>query len=270
MTGPVTGLVTGPVTGLDTGPAVLAALLAGLAVALVVPRRRARLPSRLPDHGLTLEPGPGRATAATRAGRPDRRHRVVLVAGGAGLGALALVGLPWGAVVGPVLAVLAGLVAARTEPASLRRRRERVRADLPHVVDLLAAVLTVGLAPETALARVCAAVDGPVVEELDRVRHRLALGVDPLVAWSELGRHPQLGPLGRCVARSVDGGASVADAMGRLAEDLRLDLRAEVESRARSVGVKAAVPLGVCLLPAFVLVGVTPLVAGLLPVLVGR
>jgi hypothetical protein len=43
-----------------------------------------------------------------------------------------------------------------------------------------------------------------------------------------------------------------------------------VESRARAVGVKAAVPLGVCLLPAFVLVGVVPLVAGAVGVLAGR
>ena len=50
--------------------------------------------------------------------------------------------------------------------------------------------------------------------------------------------------------------------MARLAEDLRRAARADVETRARAVGVKAAVPLGVCLLPAFVLVGVVPLVAG--------
>jgi len=37
-----------------------------------------------------------------------------------------------------------------------------------------------------------------------------------------------------------------------------------VEERARAVGVKAAVPLGVCLLPSFLLIGVVPLVAGLL------
>jgi hypothetical protein len=54
----------------------------------------------------------------------------------------------------------------------------------------------------------------------------------------------------------------VADAMARLAGDLRRDARARVEGRARAVGVKAAVPLGLCMLPAFVLLGVVPLVAG--------
>ena len=50
----------------------------------------------------------------------------------------------------------------------------------------------------------------------------------------------------------------------RLAADLAGRARAETEERARAVGVKAAIPLGVCLLPAFVLVGIVPLVAGLL------
>jgi hypothetical protein len=55
--------------------------------------------------------------------------------------------------------------------------------------------------------------------------------------------------------------------MLRLSDDLRRQVRAEVESRARAVGVKAALPLGTCLLPAFVLVGVVPLVAGSVSVL---
>ena len=66
--------------------------------------------------------------------------------------------------------------------------------------------------------------------------------------------------------RAAESGASVADAMARLADDLRLSSRAAVEARARAVGVRAALPLGVCLLPAFVLLGVVPLVAGSLSV----
>ena len=39
--------------------------------------------------------------------------------------------------------------------------------------------------------------------------------------------------------------------------------RGETEDRARRVGVQAAVPLGLCLLPAFVLLGIVPWVAGM-------
>ena len=55
--------------------------------------------------------------------------------------------------------------------------------------------------------------------------------------------------------------------MSRLADDLAAARAAEVEERARAVGVKAALPLGLCLLPAFVLIGIVPLVAALLSTL---
>ncbi|WP_278257626.1 hypothetical protein [Nocardioides convexus] len=39
--------------------------------------------------------------------------------------------------------------------------------------------------------------------------------------------------------------------------------RAEVEDRARAVGVRAAVPLGLCLLPSFLVLGIVPLAVSL-------
>ncbi len=59
-------------------------------------------------------------------------------------------------------------------------------------------------------------------------------------------------------------GAPVVAAVERLADELARTARAETEERARAVGVKAAVPLGLCLLPAFVLIGIVPLVVALL------
>ena len=56
----------------------------------------------------------------------------------------------------------------------------------------------------------------------------------------------------------------MTDEMARLADELDRRTRARVEERARAVGVNAAVPLGICLLPSFLLIGVLPLVAGLL------
>ena len=47
------------------------------------------------------------------------------------------------------------------------------------------------------------------------------------------------------------------------AAELAARARADVEDRARRVGVRAAVPLGLCLLPAFLLIGIVPVVAGL-------
>ena len=248
------------------GWTVLAAGAAALAAAALLPGAPPRtLPAQVPHRGT------GRVAADThhreRGLPPPARW---LAAAGAGLGVVVLVGHMPGAVAGAVAAVLAWVLTGRMEAPAARRRRAALTRALPHVVDLLAACLAVGLAPSAAVRQVVRAVGGPVGEELGQVLSRLDFGVDPVTAWRDLGRHPELGVLGRTLARSVESGASVAEAMSRLAEDLRRDGRARVEATARTVGVQAAVPLGVCLLPAFVLVGVVPLVVGSLPLVLGR
>ncbi|MGZ4457537.1 MAG: type II secretion system F family protein [Nocardioidaceae bacterium] len=215
-----------------------------------------------------------RPAVPASAGRPARRAdtprlRVLLSVGAAAAGLL-LVGGVAGMVVGAGVGVLCWRATAGLEPPAVRRRRERLEADLPLVVDLMASAMAAGAAPSAAVAAVVSAVDGPTAEELAALHARLVLGADPVTAWRDLGADPQLGPLGRCVARAVESGASLADALHRLAEDLRASRRAEVEGRARSVGVKAAAPLGLCLLPAFVLTGVVPLVAASVRLFTGR
>jgi Flp pilus assembly protein TadB len=185
-------------------------------------------------------------------------------------GALFFVGGGAGAIAGFIAGAVCWWATGRLEPPAVRRRRERLAAAVPSAVDLLAACLAVGLSPAAALEQITEAVDPPLSDELAELTARLRMGVDAVTVWRDLARHPQLGGLGRAVSRAVESGASVADAMLRLADDLRRRHRAEVENRARAVGVKAALPLGVCLLPAFVLVGVVPLVAGSVSVLLGR
>ena len=88
--------------------------------------------------------------------------------------------------------------------------------------------------------------------------------MDPAQVWASLDGDPALAPLGRTMGRAQATGAPVVPAIERLADDLARRAREDVEERARAVGVKAALPLGLCLLPAFLLVGIVPLVAGLL------
>ncbi|WP_243060156.1 type II secretion system F family protein [Nocardioides sp. SR21] len=182
----------------------------------------------------------------------------------AGLGALVFVGGRAGPLVAIAAAAGAWAVIGRAEPTEVRRRREAVRRDLPHVVELFAATLRSGAAPDAGIGLVCAALPGPATERLSGVAARLELGLDPVQVWSGLADDPQLGRLGRALARAQQTGAPVVAAVERLADDLARAARAETEDRARAVGVKAAVPLGLCLLPAFVLIGIVPLVVALL------
>jgi Flp pilus assembly protein TadB len=185
----------------------------------------------------------------------------------AGLGGALVVGGRVAPVVGVVAAVAAWVVIGRAEPPEARRAREEVRRDLPHVVDLFAATLRAGAAPGDGVAVVCAALPGAATARLGGVCARLSLGVDPALVWQSLADDPELAPLGRTLARAHATGASVVPSVERLADDLARRARGDVEDRARAVGVKAALPLGLCLLPAFILVGIVPLVAGLIATL---
>jgi Flp pilus assembly protein TadB len=244
------------------------AVLSGLAAGLLMPsglrpqgdrRRLVELSGRSsghphPDGGPAgLDPSEG-ADAAIRVRAP--------AAAAAGGGVALFVGGWLGAALGMLTTLVVWRTIGRMEPVSARRRREHLTRSLPHAVDLLASSLAVGASPTTAVEQVATAIDPPLREELTLVASRLALGADPIRVWSEVGRHPQLGALGRSLVRAIDSGASVSSAMHRLAEDLRRTARTDVESRARAVGVKAAAPLGLCLLPAFILIGIVPLVAG--------
>nr|WP_246416237.1 type II secretion system F family protein [Nocardioides luti] len=207
------------------------------------------------------------AESADVAGRGWMLRFRLLWCGCAGLGAALFVGGGAAPAVGLVAAVLTWVVIGRAEPPAVRRRREQVRRDLPHVVDLLAAALRAGAAPDAAVTVVCAALPGPAASRLASVSARLALGLEPVRVWESLADDPELAPLGRTLARAQASGASVVPSVERLADDLARQARADVEERARAVGVKAALPLGLCLLPAFLLVGIVPLVVGLLSTL---
>ena len=150
------------------------------------------------------------------------------------------------------------------ESSEERRAAAQARTDLPYLVGLAADAVRAGSDPTRALRHAADALPGPTADRLLARTHALALGADPAAVWRELAHDPALAPLGRALARAHESGTPVADAVARLAVRSAEQARAEVEDRARRVGVRAAVPLGLCLLPSFVVLGIVPLAAALL------
>ena len=233
---------------------VLAAVLAGVAVLLVLPSRATLRLDR-----------PASPRLPARPARPARWRPVLCLLAGCGAGLF--VGGPVGVVAAPLAAAAAWIALARSEPVAVRRERDAGARELPHVVDLFACALRSGAAPQAALAAVVLACPGATARRLDGALARLRMGVDPLLVWGGLADDDVLATLGQTLARAETSGSSVADAVERLADELERTSLAAVEDRARAVGVKAAVPLGLCLLPAFMLIGIVPTVAGLLTTL---
>ena len=83
-------------------------------------------------------------------------------------------------------------------------------------------------------------------------------------AWSELADDEVWGPVARDVARSARSGTSLVEVLYVHADEARLARREVTLQRARTAGVRSVVPLMACFLPAFILVGVVPIIAGLL------
>jgi len=219
----------------------------------------------LPDDGARRRLGrlfPLPASPMTDGRGRDARMRWA-AAGLAGLACALLVGGPVGWVAGALVVLGCHRILARLEPRAVRLRRARIITDLPMAIDLLAACLRGGGAWHESVEAVADAVGGPLGTELARVAARIRLGADPAEEWLGLAADPVLAPLGRAAARAAIGGAPVAATLSRLARDQRRTARAAASARARTAGVRAVAPLGLCFLPAFVLLGIVPAVAGI-------
>jgi Flp pilus assembly protein TadB len=183
------------------------------------------------------------------------------------LGAILLVGVPAGILVGAAVGLGVRLVVPRLQSETDRRREHLVARQAPLVVDLLAACLASGAAVEDALEASARAVGEPTSDLLLTATAALRLGADPLAVWRTVGQLDQLGGLARAAARSHETGAPLAELLPRVADDVRSRYRAQVEARTRTAGVRLMAPLGIAFLPAFVLLGVVPVVASWVGVL---
>lgn len=227
-------------------PAALAALSAFL---ILLPSGRPPLPVREPRPVTPADTG------------WLRRLRPVLAAL-AVAGGWSLLGGIAGLAAGSVAAAWAWRVLGSGDGPAARKRRAQLEEELPLAVHLLGACLRAGAAVGPALATVGASLPGAVAEEFAAIGARLDLGADPVEVWSEVAEGGPLAPLGQALLRSHSSGASVTTVVDRLCTDLRAERRSRTGARARTVEVRASVPLGVCLLPAFLLLGVVPMSVG--------
>jgi pilus assembly protein TadC len=165
-----------------------------------------------------------------------------------------------------------GIAVVATYGIRRRQRRGRARAtpdtdsvarQLPLAADLLAACLAAGGAPGQAAEAVGRTVQGPLGEALRQVAAELRLGGEPAHVWARLAVVPGADGLARWMARAATTGVPPVAAVTRLAAEYRSAGSRSASAGARKAAVLATAPLGVCFLPAFLAVGVVPVVIGL-------
>jgi pilus assembly protein TadC len=214
-----------------------------------VRRRRRAAPRRPPDAG---RPTPARVSA------PHRRR---LLAGGAAMAVGLLIGGGAGVVAGVAVAVAGERLLRRSVPDDEVVTRAALRRDLPGACDLLGVCLAAGVPVAGALGAVGESVSGPLGGELRTVAAFYRLGAEPHRAWVDVPG--ELAGLGRVLVRAGESGAAVVPALRTLAADSRTAARSDADAAVRRAGVWVLAPLGACFLPAFLCLGVVPLILGI-------
>ncbi|MFD0361870.1 type II secretion system F family protein [Nocardia sp. GCM10030253] len=138
------------------------------------------------------------------------------------------------------------------------------------VFDLLAACLRAGLPMADAARAVAPGAPAVLGDSLRRAADLLALGADAATAWERAAQDAvgrpgaaEVESLARMARRSARSGASLAVAVGELAEQHRGAVEDAAAARAERAGVMISGPLGLCFLPAFICLGIVPVVIGL-------
>lgn len=137
--------------------------------------------------------------------------------------------------------------------------------DTALMLELLAAQLRAGLAPLAALGTLAEALNS---RPLRAVCQRLQMGSGWGSAWSGPAAET-FGELRDALAPAYTGGAPSTALLLSLADAHRLSERRAAERAAGKLSVALVVPLGLCSLPAFICLGIVPILISLLPTLTG-
>jgi pilus assembly protein TadC len=133
-------------------------------------------------------------------------------------------------------------------------------------LDIFAVCLLAGMAVPAAARAAARCAPPALAATLRRAADLLTLGAEPARAWAvppdatidEQGR-----ALVRMARRSGASGTALAAGVAELAGTARQDARHAAAAAAERAAVVIAGPLGLCFLPAFICLGVVPMVAGL-------
>lgn len=253
--------------------AVLGALVAGLAVVVAASAAGVPRPATTRPTDGAREPG-GSRRAGARSG--------VVTAGGVRPAAapsarlvvpVVLLVVAVAAALGPAVAVggtvVVGLARVRAARGALRRHQRAVEAAVPDLVDVFVIAAAAGHPVLPCLVMVADRAPEPLRPMLAEACTAVARGMPLADALRSLGAGlGVLGPaLTGALATSAATGAPLGPALRDVALVARDRRRRDAETEARRLPVTLLFPLVCCVLPAFVLLAVVPLLAASLAAL---
>jgi tight adherence protein C len=150
-----------------------------------------------------------------------------------------------------------------------RTRKERVRAELPDALDLLAVSVESGLGFDGAISKLTEHMDGPLAEEFSLTLHAMRIGEsrqDALKKMVERVPAPELGAFVRAIIQADQLGISLSRILRVQAADTRLRRQAAAEEKAMKAPIKMLFPTVLFIFPAMFIVILGPAMMNIMEV----
>lgn len=147
------------------------------------------------------------------------------------------------------------------------RRRGSDQVEAAVLLDLTAALLAAGVGVEASLRRLASTVPG--AEPLEGVHRSLVAGASWEKAAELVAEDAALHEYCHQLSFAYSTGVPSARMLQAAAVRARAERRHAAEAAAEKLGVTMLFPLGACFLPAFVLLGVVPVLVSMLPEALG-
>jgi tight adherence protein C len=142
-----------------------------------------------------------------------------------------------------------------------RKRRDRIRAQLPDALDLLAVSVEAGLGFDGAISKLIDHMDGPLTEEFGLTLNEIRIGEsrqDALKKLAERTDTPEISGFTRAIIQADQLGISLGRILRVQATDTRQRRQAAAEEKAMKAPIKMLFPTVLFIFPAMFLVILGP------------
>jgi len=142
-----------------------------------------------------------------------------------------------------------------------RSRKEKIKADLPDALDLLAVSVEAGLGFDASLAKLNENMEGPLAQEFGLTLSEMRIGESRSEALKRLSERvdaPELSAFTRAIIQADQLGTSLGRILRVQATDARLRRQAAAEERAMKAPIKMLFPTVLFIFPAMFLVILGP------------
>ncbi len=161
----------------------------------------------------------------------------------------------------PVLMFGVWLLLGRMESQSSRQRREQAESLLPETLDIMRLCVQAGQPLRLAAKSTVEVMPAEASRPLRDLLRGIDVGMTDSQAWSACSKDEAWADIAHDMVVVTRSGLPVVRVLNRHAELARRAMRTKRLAKAKAVGVKSVLPLGVCHLPAFVLLGIVPVIA---------